>query len=466
MLRPTLTATIALSALSLSSPALTAQVPAGHLLVSGFAWTNTFSGLGGLFFVDATTTPATVTAVSGLPCELTGACTSPNSPWTGPDLVVRLPATQQIVTNGPVWAQHMLNAYVVTLNGSAVANVDVYPLAVYSNNNGLGIPAAALLDDDRVLFVLDPGSTVAPGPLAGAFLGILDPTLPPNDPNAVTPVAVNPVPPGMPNAMVVDRDRQMAYVAMENGIVYAIPVAGGAPQQIAAVPGSVNAMCLQANGEILAGGFVSPPVQARLWRVDPATGQSTVLAAGLGSGAVNAVWQDPVSGNVHFAQFQFGTAVSRLRQRDPQGAVTDVTSGPTGGWGCTSGLDGYARIETYGGASGSAPIARWDLAPNPGGAPTLGNGTFSLTNQPPASAVLSLWAIGFDRATPAITLPTSPATLLLVQPVTSEFRVQQSSLPLPLPGNPAFAGVELYFQCWHWDAAAMLSASSGVRVTL
>lgn len=44
--------------------------------------------------------------------------------------------------------------------------------------------------------------------------------------------------------------------------------------------------------------------------------------------------------------------------------------------------------------AGSGSPARWDLGPNPGGAPTVGNLTFSLTNTGGTTGQLTVWALG------------------------------------------------------------------------
>lgn len=462
--RPLLFSAAAFAFAANLTTALPAQLPLGHIVSSNFAWPVHYPGLGGLFFIDPAT--SAVTTVTNMPCELTGACPHAATPWSGPDLVVNLPDTGQILVNGPNWIGHPVSAYLLTLNGADVTAVQQYPLATYFTGNGLANPAAALLPDGRVLLAIDPTSMAAPGPLGGALLGILDPSLPPTAAGAVTAVPVSPIPPGITNGLAVDDDRSVAYVVMADGTILSIPIpGGGSPTTVTQLPGGINCLALEPDGNILAGGWYNGA--ARLWRVDPGTGTYTMFPQAFGTNdSINALRIDPVSGELYLVM-SVGS-IGRLSPRTTTGTLSTVAAVPTGGWGRASGLDMADSLRTYGRGSGSAEIAAWHLAPNPGGAPAVGNATFTLTNATDPGAAVSLWVLGLM---PATIVMQTPAVELLVTPITSVLTLngnpaQPSTLSFPIPGDPQLSGLPIFFQCAHLNGTGGVSASSGLRVTI
>lgn len=461
--RTALTSIALLSVAQSLAPALPAQLPLGHIAAGNFAWPTVYPGLGGLFFIDPST--STVTPVTNLPCELTGACTNPASPWTGSDYALNLPATGQLLMNGPSWVGHSVDAYVLTLSGVNVTGVAQYPLATYTTNSGYGNPAAALLPDGRVLLAIDPTSMAAPGPLAGALLGILDPTLPPTAPGAVTVVPVSPLPNGMTNALAVDADRGVAYLLIGDK-VWSVPIpGGGAPTQVVQLPSFVTSLAVEPDGKLLAGGYFAGA--ARLWRVDPSTGTYTTFPQAFGTIAeINALHIDPVSGGLFLAMSN--NSVGRLSPRTFTGTLSTVASVPAGGWGHISGLDMNSSLRTYGAPSSNGALVRWQLAPNPGGAPAVGNATFSLTNAANPGFPFSIWVLGL--APTNVLLPTTPSIQLHVAPITTIATLngtpaQPSTLTFGIPADPTLRGMSIFFQCAHLDGSS-ISASSGLQVTI
>ncbi|MEO6598144.1 MAG: hypothetical protein ABIP94_25655, partial [Planctomycetota bacterium] len=89
---------VAFLALGLSAPAATlpAQVPDGQLVVSAFDLPPTWPGAAGLCFVDPVS--GAVTAVSGLPCELTASCNASS----GSNCVVRDPRSERLLVGNLV----------------------------------------------------------------------------------------------------------------------------------------------------------------------------------------------------------------------------------------------------------------------------------------------------------------------------------------------------------------------------
>lgn len=472
MLRSTVSSLFSVSAALglLAMAPLLAQMPPQQLLVGSFRYSGT-NGLGGLFYVDPAS--GTVTPVTGLPCEVTGACTNPSTPWTGTDVAVHLPGRDELLANGPNWVGSMVRAYVVPIAGTVAGPARAYDLATYTTANGLGNPAAVRLPDERVLLAIDPTSMGAPGPLAGALLGVLDPSEPPGSPTAVVPVPIAPIPPGLINALAFDGALGVAYFAM-NGAgttdVYRVPVPqGGAPTHVATVAGITAGLIVEAAGTVLAGGWVGSGAAAapRLYRIDPQTGAVTSFANVTGSGVgINALHVDPVSGDLLFALPGAAESIYRRSPCSPTAPPASlVTGGPAGGWGVLSSLDANASIDEYGVASGSTPAPRWHLAPNPGGSPTLGNAGFSLTSNGPATTLATLWVLGFSSV--AVALPWGTGSVqLLAFPDALAFLPASSTLMLPIPNVAALAGVEVFAQCGHLDSGGGMAASSGVRVTL
>ena len=118
---------------------------------------------------------------------------------------------------------------------------------------------------------------------------------------------------------------------------------------------------------------------------------------------------------------------------------------------------------TYGDGSPGSNSYAWEISPNAGGLPTVPNPTFSLTVEAtPAAPAASSVLIGVNSASIpvlAIELLVDPFQPLLTASLASSTSM---TLPLPIPNDPGFLGVELYLQSVHLDT--VLASSDGVRV--
>lgn len=441
-----------LVALAGFASAAVAQIPPDHLVVASFRGASFgYPGADGITLVNLSSSPASAQAMTSLPALCSGAGLNA----AGNQCTVHLATNGKLVATGGDLdtAPVPIEIYVITPGaspGTSAANVVTYPLGTYTNVNGVGVSAMAELGDGRVLLALDP--TSVGGPFAGQALVILDPSLPPG-PGAFTAVPVPAMPYGDVNAMAVDIEAQLAYFSIGNNI-WRVPVPGGGyPALIANTP-QIHALAVESDGQILAGGPLANFTAAWLRRIDPVTRVVTNFANVTSlAGAVNALYVEPVTGDLFFGFVPLPgpCSVQRLSPRTSTGSIAPVNSMTS----CISGIDAHSRLEVYGAASGTAPIARWQLAPNPGGAPVPGNLGFSLTcsAEPGASY---LWALGFARANVPVT--TSPPVTLYVQPETVML-LPTNTMALPIPAIPALAGVQIFAQC------AQLLPGGGVRAT-
>lgn len=457
------------ASLELSEPP-TAQAPVGHLILSTYkaAGNGGVPGVGGIHFVEPTI--GAVSSVTGLPCEISGTCANAVN-VEGCDVVVHLPQTGQIVATAWSAIGLPVSLFLLDIGGTAVVRSQRYNLGTVTNLNGLANPAGALLGDGRVLLVMDPTNVGAPGGLVGTLLGIFDPTRTPNDPAALTPVPTSGAPAGIPNGLVVDQARGVAYIAMlpqlgtGTATIYEVDVpGGGALRRVAAVPIGVNAMALEPDGRLLVGGGVTN--SSRLARIDPATGAITQYPQIFGNQGINALRVDPVTGDLFVAERDAN--LSRLSPREPTGTLLLVGNGGPGGWGRPSGLDMHDELRSYGVASGAGSIVRWQLGPNPGGSSTLGNANFTLTCDSGTAGQPAFWVFGATAIQQQIPLAT-PIELLAQPLILLATQVQAPPLGnrinLPLPTTPSLRGTQLFVQCLV-PRGADLAASPGLEVTL
>ena len=126
-----------------------------------------------------------------------------------------------------------------------------------------------------------------------------------------------------------------------------------------------------------------------------------------------------------------------------------------------SGIDMYSLIETYGSGSGCAGRHTWTLAPNPGGAPTVGNQGFSVSvaGASPPTATLAL--LGLQRSSFILNLPCP--VQLLINPSISLF--SPTTIPLPIPDHPSLSGQRIYVQTLHRNSGG-IGSSPGLHLVI
>ena len=267
----------------------------------------------------------------------------------------------------------------------------------------------------------------------------------------------------------------LAYLGMQTGstgsiatAIYSVPIpSGGAPTLIANVPDFLAAMVVEPDGQLLVAGWDDVAMNSGLRRIDPVTGGITTMPQ-LGQ-VVDAMVIDPVSGALYLSTRlpNGGTSsVQSLSPRTAAGSYTMLAPAPTGGWAVPSGLAIASPLTVYGAASGSGTPARWDLAPNPGGAPAVGNLAFSLTNSAGSAGQAAVWALGL--APTQLTVPQIGNIELWVAPLFLHLHViaagpNGNHFDLPIPNSASVSGFEFFAQSVVINGSAW-QASSGLHV--
>lgn len=446
-----------LAAFSLVTGAL-AQVPDGSYVASSFQ-VGAFGGPAGIYIVDRDT--GAVTPVSGLPPEITGAAW-PGAVVVGADLVMRRPSDGALITtgfgSGVTAVQQPL--FILTLNGSAVANTVRYDLGSITNAAARGVTQAAILADGRIVVAVDQLGSGGE-PLAGAVLGLVDPDVPNGAPGAVVPIVMSPTPAGFANGMTVDADAGVVYLGMvqtgQPSEVWSVPLAGGTPQLVTTVAETITNMTM-GNSEVLvvcSGG-------GGIYRVDPALGTATPFTA---STNFNGVTFERATGAILAAT---GAPTSVIQRIDALGAAVTVSAGPPGGWGTLTGIDINHDPEPYGAATPGANDYRWQVQ-NGGGVPRIGNAAFRIAvDATPAAPILTgIVATGGPAPGPltilGMTVVVDPALLIVnfVGPGAPTFTQM-----IPLPGGAGLVGVQLFFQSFHVEPGNLLASSGGLSLTI
>jgi hypothetical protein len=242
---------------------------------------------------------------------------------------------------------------------------------------------------------------------------------------------------------------------------------GGPPAQQYAFPGTlVQALALDNSGALLVGGFDLGSEAASLLRIGPTAPVPFPQLAGLVF--LENLRVDHVTGDIYLtAGPTCGTrALYRLSPGDPAtGVLTQISPGPAGGWGVTSGLDLDPDPEVYGQRSGASALdVQWALAPSAGGLPLVGNATFRLELATPSLPTLAGVLLGFSRTVSQA----FPPVQILVVPAVGYLLVPAPIMPVPLgiPNIPSLAGTAVYGQGIWLDAASLWGATQGVHLTV
>jgi hypothetical protein len=471
----------ALSFAGLSLAALApAQVPEGAAVVGTYDdGSNPLSvGTPGLFLVSL---PAgNVTPITGLPPRLTSNA-APGS-YEGTWSLARRSSDGALVVGTIGFGT--VEVFVLHLIGSAVdpSRTLTIPLGTASPNVAAGA-IVTVLPDDRILVAASQtgGSLLVSGAMATSNGAIIDTSVSP--PSITLMPSVAPTP-SMPvyGGHVVDPTGRWAYVLRSSSyygtsgtaqlfardltsnstcviaswadetavgitldddgtlcvsstrrvgstfthVVHTVPVDGCTPNQGTAVQSSHGALA---------------------WGMhrDGGTGDLLVTSYGFAS-----------------AGWPFGNAVARVDRLT--GAMTQVAAAPPGGWAIPApmGLVVNDVIESYGSPTNGNSRHTFRTFPNPGGLPTVGNSTFSLTaDSAPGAPLLSLWVLSFGRGF----LPFLGADVLIDvgQCAISAFAgAPTTTLPFGIPANPTLAGIELTSQTLHFGVGPDLEASRGL----
>ncbi|TAH38087.1 MAG: hypothetical protein EYC70_05550 [Planctomycetota bacterium] len=444
-----------LACVLLPVPALAAQVPDGWYVTSNFKDVPTgYTGDGGLFYFHPRT-PTSVTVVTGLGPDLTGAGSSGG---VGASAVLLRPSDGALLVGETTnLAPDDLDLHLIHLSGAAVMQDVKYNLG--TNTTGwCQVGQAALLPNGDVLVAVE---EVEAGPLANETLGLVNLTT-----GVVTPVPVTGLPSAIvtTNALAVHPSGTVAYVGFHWTGVYArihtVPLpAGGVGVWEGTLPsGVLNLAYDNANSRLIAGCNSTTDLYA--FPVNPSNpfdlGSSTTIPNNTGSG-VNALAMETVTGNLAAGA---GSGCWLIK---PGGTASPLTGGPPSGWGVLAGIAVNPNPKTYGIDTPGVNTYAWQLEPNAGGLPTLGNQAFSLTISGSPGGAPGEYAVSERPANmpyQGITLLIDPGQILRREPIP-----RSGVIPLALPVKSAYLGRKFYVQTVHQEPGG-LASSDGVQFTI
>lgn len=441
-----------------------AQVPRGHFVIS--TWANPAGPASGLE-IGHSLTPSVTTPVTGLPPELTGAGL-PAPAGAGSVLVDEMVGT--IVVGEHAQAGASLDLHFVTIAGTppVATSIVSYPLG---NLGSFGSTDQMAWVGSDVL-VLNRGSGVVSGAMAGRTLGLVRPSIgPPGAFGTVVPLPLTSPLAGTVNALVVDAGQANAYVAtfafsgMATSWIYRIPLtAPHTPVLVRSMPGAVVSLASDTDGYLVVALAQGTGAFDLVHLVDPANGGTVVSYGSTWQFAPNGVAVDRATGDLLFAAPS--TQVAFRLPRLGVGAYGAPTSMAFGIVGLPTGIALRPAVTTYGPGTPGAFTYAWSTTLLPGGSPALGNGGFQLAMIPNASTAPTVLGMSAGLPTPppltmfGFTLLLDPATLALP----AAFATPPLTIPLAIPGNPALAGQDFFFQSLHLEPAGF-AASNGLWVT-
>jgi hypothetical protein len=203
-----------------------------------------------------------------------------------------------------------------------------------------------------------------------------------------------------------------------------------------------------------------------LFRVDVTTGTATNVPTN--AGPLNGITNEAVSGNFAAVSSSRGTPPNSIFWLEPNG-TEHLLAAP--GFAKPSGVSIHMNPSRFG--TGSATVSSWDwqLAPNPGGLPTVGNSGFSLTvnSEGTVAPTFAIAAFCTDAlSTPVTTLGVDIwvdlSTLMFsgsIPPVVS------STMFLPIPNDPTLSSATLFVQSFHVEGSGLnISTSPGLALTI
>ncbi|MCA8964514.1 MAG: IPT/TIG domain-containing protein, partial [Planctomycetes bacterium] len=436
-----------------------AQVPINGVVASRFQGGQTTSPLGGLSVMDLGA-PGTATSITGLGTDLTGSSSGLGAEGAASVLVDS--STGNLIVGEHALPGYDTDIHVLTLSGTSVVNDSVYTLGMAPGGGGW-VDQMAWLGDDVVFTVR--GSAFGSGAMMSHLVGVLRPRLGgPGTPGTITPVPMTALPIGYINALAVDEERGIAYFGMwQNNTlseVYSVPVPGdgvtpATPALVATLPSGVLNLTIDGDGTILAG---CVGAAGKLFRIDITQSPATVTPVSIGVNDMNGITMENVSGDIVFCD----SGAARIYRWD-QGSGLVPLGLVSGG---ASGVAVRQTMATYGRSTPGQNHYEWALAPNPGGAPMLGNTIFSMTTtSSPGSAALSAMLVSFGRG--SITLVGAEFLTDLNSTVT-QIIPSGPSVPftLAIPNVAGLSGLTLTAQSAHFELGGGVTTSRGLELSL
>ncbi len=435
-----------------------AQVPDGWYVWGSFQGT---AGRNGVYFSHPRNPLEPVVEVTNLPPALAYDA----SGRRGVACLFRRASDGALIAGERAPAGTSVDLHVLRLRGADVVFAQLFSVGTSANVGE--IPQAAALPDGRIVVA---ATDLAAGSALAQFqtvqfnwegVGILDTVS-----GGVTPIPITNLNqfPGVLNALAVSRDGSTVYlgnwISSSSGDLWSVPLTGGAATQVATLPFGASNLGMDNDGTVLVTTLNGPP---NLFRFDPVTNVLTSLSTACGP--LNAIAIERVTGSYVLATANAGLPPRSLVRLAPNGLETLLVSPDRA---TISALDVNPDPEAFGAATAGSGSFAWDLAPNPGGLPEVGNAVFSLTlrsnSAVSSSAVLLL---GPSRLDPAMTvfgaaIHVDPAGALAV-PFPFQGMV---TIPLGIPNHPSLRGLHLFAQSVHYEGGVTLAASAGVELTV
>lgn len=434
-----------------------AQVPDGWYVISALRLNA--SGAPGGLFVGHSVSPGVYAAVTGLGPDL-----SPPGPGTtishGANCVLLRPDGVLVVGEGALPGTP-LDLHLITLNGFAVASdtlINVGTAATFTTAAGQ-IAQAALRPNGDILIAVN--GVMPGGPVSNPGIGLVTPG-----------GAVSNLPIPLPaldtvNALTVDPTGSTIYYgivvsgSLSSSPIYTVPFPGGpAPVLVASVPGMISGLRVEAaTGNLIASTF------SGLYRVNPATGAVTTITDV--AGGPNAVVIEQATAGFLMANAATGTNAKHVLRISGAGLPSPLTASPGAVWGVPTGIDLNPTPRTFGDASPGQNSYEWSLDLHPGGLPTLGNASFSLTiaSSPGCAAgiaAVSLGVLPTPLVAGTVQIYVDPWQLVLTANLPC---APLLTMPVPIPNVASLAGIRFYLQAAYWDPAGG-AATRGLMVTI
>ena len=451
-----------LAALSLVASAASSQVPDGWYVYGTFQ--SSQKGETGIF-MNHPRNPGKPIAITGLNADLKWV---PNSPVNqGASCLVYRPSDGALIVGERAPNGHSVDLHIITLNGNAVAKDVLYSMGTSATNGE--IAQAALLPDGKILVGV---SSINSGPMKDEILGIVDPVS-----GNVTAIPSKPRNPFLDymNAVAASEDGKTAYygtwVRQDIGEVFSVPLPkGGTPTLIAKVPGGISNLSSDGKGNLWVATIAKNPTQTgpatNLYKVHIASGKVTPIPNK--NGRINAISYERTTGNLAVL-----TAMDSLYTFPPCSVFWMTPEGKdtllsTPDKAVPSGISYNPNPEVFGTGTNLGNTYTWQMAPNPGGLPTLGNSKFGLVlDSSPGQPQLALALLGQGRLSSPVpvlgfNLLLAPAQLLVITTLPG---AKSMSFPLPIPKDSNLSGARIYFQAILMEGLK-LASSRGVEFTI
>lgn len=432
---------------------LCAQVPQGYFVFS------TFGGAAqkGLF-LSHPRDPGMPLTIDGLHGDLV---------ISGASSVLYRESDGALIVGERVQPGASVDIHVIEVAGTSVTRDASFSVGTGGSCCG-EIPQAGLLPDGRIVVA---ATDIAAGPLSNYLttsygyqgVGIVDPisglvtSVPITNGSQIVDVF---------NGMAVAPDGSAVYLGTWGptaGDIWHLPLpAGGTATLVASLPIGLSNMAFDNQGDLW---VTVLDANQPLWRVNVGTG--TAVSVPTTAGQLNGIANEPTTDHLALVSGSRGTPSKSLFWLESNGAE-HLLSSP--GLATPSGVDVHPNPKSYGTGSGIANAWRWQLRPNPGGLPLVGNGSFALgiesngTTRPSLSIMLlSSGGLTTPTTIAGAAIWVDPAQLLFTPYIAPLLSV---TIPLPIPNDPSLAGLALYAQTVHLESGIQLATSPGLKLTI